>query len=73
MTAFDTNHNVPLGSVATLRLVAVLERGYDAFVAWRSARATAHELARLSDLQLADIGLHRGEIVNVAGQLAQRR
>lgn len=66
MTAFDTNHNVPLGSVSTLRVVSLLERGYDAFVAWRNARETEAQLRKLSDQQLRDIGLHRGQITELA-------
>lgn len=63
---------IPLGAVSTLRLVSFVERAIDGFAAWRSARATAEALNELSDKQLADIGLSRGEIVEVAETLAAR-
>lgn len=34
----------------------------DKFIAARAARATYDELSQLSDRELADIGLHRGEL-----------
>lgn len=37
-----------------------------AFVAWNDARATRNALAKLSDRELADIGLARGDIETVA-------
>jgi uncharacterized protein YjiS (DUF1127 family) len=36
----------------------------DGFKAWRKSRAAEAELANLSDRDLADIGLSRGEIGN---------
>jgi uncharacterized protein YjiS (DUF1127 family) len=72
MSVFETNHQVPLGSVATFRIVNVVERGYDAIVAWSNARATRRALAKLSDEQLDDIGLSRQHIVAVANDLALR-
>ncbi len=39
-------------------------------MAWRNARATEKALRSLSDKQLNDIGLHRGEIIAVAEDLA---
>lgn len=72
MTTLETNRSTPLGAVTTLRIVSFVERGIHAFVAWRSARATAKALTALSDKQLRDIGLHRGDIVDVADALARR-
>ena len=72
MSVTDTTRSAPLGAVSTFGVVSLFERAVDAFVAWRSARATADALAELSDKQLADIGLHRGDIADVAEPLAQR-
>lgn len=72
MSVYETNHPVPLGSVATLRVVNLFERAYDAVLSWRNARATKGALARLTDLQLNDIGLTRAHIVAVAEDLARR-
>ena len=60
------------GSVTTFRIVSAVERLYNRLVAWRKARLTETVLRGLSDAQLADIGLHRGEIPEVAGTLAGR-
>ncbi len=40
--------------------------------AWSAARATAKELSRLTDRQLMDIGVIRGDIDELAGNLAER-
>jgi uncharacterized protein YjiS (DUF1127 family) len=61
----------PLGAVTTFRLVSSLEHGIASLVAWRRARATTRVLRKLSDHQLADIGLHRGDIVELAAGLAR--
>jgi uncharacterized protein YjiS (DUF1127 family) len=72
MSVIETTRPAPLGSITTFRIVSGLERIVDAFVAWRSARATAVALSDLSDQQLADIGLVRGQIDDVADALARR-
>ncbi|WP_374309362.1 DUF1127 domain-containing protein [Dongia sp.] len=40
--------------------------------AWSAARATVKELSRLTDRQLMDIGVIRGDIDELAGDLAER-
>lgn len=72
MTTIETTRSVPLGSVTTFRIVSFVERAIHAFFAWRSARATAKALAELTDKQLRDIGLNRGDILDVADALARR-
>ena len=72
MFAPEVTRPVPLGSVTTFRVVSVLQRTYDALASWRNARVTSRELLRLSDQQLTDIGLVRGEIAEVAGSLSGR-
>jgi uncharacterized protein YjiS (DUF1127 family) len=67
MAILQTNRAVPLGSVLTFRLVTLIERAIDGALTWRRSRETARQLSRLSDEQLADIGLARGEIPDVAG------
>lgn len=71
MFAPEVTRAVPLGSITTFRIVALVQRALDAFAAWRSAHATEKALLRLSDQQLADIGLHRGDIAAVAEDLAR--
>ena len=72
MTTLETTRSAPLGSVTTLRIVSFVERVLHAVSAWRSARATEKALAGLTDKQLRDIGLNRGDIVDVAEALARR-
>lgn len=71
MSAFDSRRPVPLGAVTTHRLVVVFDRLIGEFRAWRMARATETALARLSDHELLDIGLSRGQIAEVAERLAR--
>lgn len=72
MFAPEVTRAVPLGSVTTFRVVSVFQRAFDAFAAWQNARVTSRALLRLSDQQLSDIGLVRGQIAEVAGELASR-
>ena len=39
---------------------------FNAFSAWTDARLTRNSLSALTDRELEDIGLHRGDIDNVA-------
>lgn len=67
MSVIDHNRSVPLGAVSAFGVVALFERAVDALVSWRRAHATAKTLRALSDQQLADIGLERADIDDVAG------
>lgn len=69
MTILHENRAVPLGSVAIFRFVSLAERMLDGFKAWRRSRRTRLELSRLSDDQLRDIGIERGQIASVAAPL----
>ena len=71
MSAFQSNRPVPLGAITAFRLVTLAERAWERFAAWRRARATEEALALLSDAELDDIGLHRGDIAAVAARLAR--
>ena len=42
------------------------------FRAWNRARMTAHQLAELSDRQLSDIGVVRGDIDELAYEVARK-
>ena len=71
MFAPEVSRAVPLGSATTFRAVSLAQQAFDAFTAWRNTRATEKALLRLSDRQLRDIGLLRGEIATVAENLAR--
>ena len=61
----------PLGSIAIFHLVAGVERLVAVTAAWRTARITERELRKLSDQQLEDVGLFRGQISDIADELAR--
>ncbi len=72
MSAYEYRNAVPFGAITTFRLTNLAERGYKAFRAWRRSRATMDSLEKLSDRELSDIGLIRGDIALVADKLARR-
>jgi uncharacterized protein YjiS (DUF1127 family) len=73
MSVYDTNPRpLPLGTLTVHRAVSAVEHMLARLAAWHSARLTAAALHELSDEQLADIGLNRGEIREIAGTLAGR-
>lgn len=63
MSAFDTNRVMAHTGHTTFasRIVAAL-------AAWNDARLTRNELAKLTDRELDDIGLTRGDIDRVAAR-----
>lgn len=71
MSVHEYNRSVPPGAVATWRFVSLAERALTSLRAGRRARATRATLSALSDQQLADIGLYRGQIAEVAAALAR--
>lgn len=61
MSAIDMNR-VAAGSNSTGVMASILER----LTAWNDMRVTRNSLSRLSDHELNDIGLCRGDIERVA-------
>jgi uncharacterized protein YjiS (DUF1127 family) len=73
MSVYQTTPSpLPLGTITTHRAVSALESLIEDLRSWRRARATEKALHGLSDTQLADIGLHRGAIAEVALHLSVR-
>ena len=64
MTSFDTTQT-SYGTSAH-RAGSVFAHLFAAFSAWNDARKTSHALNALNERELADIGLTRGDIKNVA-------
>lgn len=62
MAAYETTRPAPLGAATTFHLV----QGFATIVAtlrdWNDTRLTRNALAKLSDRELEDIGLCRGDI-----------
>ena len=66
MAAFDYTR-APAASTGFLtRFGAQLAHVFGAFAAWKDAQATRRALNELSDRELEDIGLVRGDIDDVA-------
>ena len=65
MAAFDTTPAQPSAVVAG-RIGRTIVNAVNTVVAWNDARVTRNALARLTDRELDDIGLCRGDIDEVA-------
>ena len=67
--AIITNRSVGAGFSATRVLADIVGK----LVAWNDARVTRNSLSRLSDRELADLGLVRSDIENIAagGRIAR--
>ncbi len=65
MASIDTTRTfaAPMGGLSLTALVARLA---DTLQGWNDARVTRKSLARLSDRELEDIGLCRGDIDRIA-------
>ncbi|MFN3274354.1 MAG: DUF1127 domain-containing protein [Paracoccus sp. (in: a-proteobacteria)] len=61
MSTIETNH-----SAAAVGGVGIVARIVSLVAAWRESRVTRRELNRLSDRELDDIGLCRGDIERIA-------
>jgi len=62
MAAVETTRPAPFGAITTYRAINALSRAASVVSAWNHARATRKALGKLSDRQLDDIGLCRGDI-----------
>ena len=61
MSTMEMNRGFAVGGVGN-----VAARFFSALSAWHDARVTRRELSRLSDRELDDIGLCRGDIERIA-------
>ncbi len=62
MAAVETTRPAPFGAITTYRAISAVSGALRAVPAWNDARATRNALGKLSDRQLDDIGLCRGDI-----------
>jgi uncharacterized protein YjiS (DUF1127 family) len=62
MATYETSRTAPLGAITVFRLVQSVGTVAATFQAWNSARVTRKALSRLSNRELDDIGLCRGDI-----------
>ncbi|MCH2094569.1 MAG: DUF1127 domain-containing protein [Rhodobacteraceae bacterium] len=66
MAAFDTTRPQYAATDFVGRIGQVFATAIGAFSAWNDARATRNSLSKLTDRELDDIGLVRGDIDAVA-------
>lgn len=62
MAALETSRAAPLGAISIFRLVQGFGGVFTTFGSWNDARMTRNALGKLSDRELDDIGLCRGDV-----------
>ena len=62
MATIETSRPAPFGAITTYRAIQGVSTVLGAMWAWNDARATRAALGKLSDRELDDIGLCRGDI-----------
>lgn len=62
MALAPNTYVAPFGAIATHTVVARLEAAFAAIVEWNTKRKTVKILSQLSDRELNDIGLIRGDL-----------
>ena len=67
MASIELTRSSADGARVGARLLSVVSGLGDRFAAWNDARLTRNALSRLSDRELDDIGLTRGDLGRIAG------
>ena len=62
MATYETSRAAPLGAITVFRIVQFVSATATAFQTWNSGRVTRKALSKLSNRELDDIGLCRGDI-----------
>jgi uncharacterized protein YjiS (DUF1127 family) len=62
MAAYETSRAAPLSAIATYRVMNTVSAAVHAVATWNDTRITRKALSKLSDRELDDIGLCRGDI-----------
>ena len=62
MASYETSSAAPFGAIAAYRLIKTVADGIDAVAAWNDRRMTRKALSKLTDRELDDIGLCRGDV-----------
>lgn len=66
MAAIQTTRTAPFGAIATYSFIRFISTIANSVIAWNDARVTRNSLSKLSDRELDDIGLTRGDIADIA-------
>ena len=62
MAAYQTSPAAPMGATTIYRIVAVVSDAFLVLRKWNDRRVTRNALSKLSDRELNDIGLCRGDV-----------
>ena len=62
MAAYESSRAAPFGAISIFRTVQFVSTFANSFAAWNDARVTRRALGKLSDRELDDIGLCRGDV-----------
>ena len=62
MATYETSRTAPFGAISVFRLVQSVGNFATSFQIWNAARITRNALSKLSNRELDDIGLCRGDI-----------
>lgn len=62
MATFESTRPAPFGAVTIFRVFSAIDSMRETLVEWNNNRVTRNVLSRLSDHELEDIGLTRGDI-----------
>ena len=62
MAAYETTRPAPFGAISIFRFVQFVSDIYLTVANWNDVRVTRNALGKLSDRELDDIGLCRGDI-----------
>ena len=62
MATYETSRTAPFGAITVFRMVQSVGKAATSFQVWNAARITRNALSRLSNRELDDIGLCRGDI-----------
>lgn len=68
MATYVTSRTAPFGAITTYRVIQHVSNVFAAMIAWNDARVTRNALGKLSDRELDDIGLCRGDIASIGAQ-----
>ena len=62
MAAYETSDAAPFGAISIFRSVQIVSATLNRLSAWNDARVTRSALGKLTDRELDDIGLCRGDV-----------
>lgn len=66
MATFETIRPAPFGAETVYRLVSFVDTMRATLVNWNNTRVTRNAISKLTDRELADIGLSRSDVENMS-------